>query len=397
MQRIHFIDGLRGILALIVFFHHFILMFFPAYYYGCSNIAEGFSTAGSIYKTIAYTPLNLLINGNFAVVFFFVLSGYVLSIKYLRNFSSQLLSQDVFKRYFRLSIPILASCLMVYLAHRFSLLHNRFVPVSQMNESWLPNLFKQDYPLWRVITFSFLDAIFLGKTPYNSVLWTMVFEFFGALVVFLLLFINQFNKRPVAVVSFFAILGFCVGGIYILPFCLGLIIAYIQQKNIQFNSSMIRRAILLVLSIAGFYLASYPSAPYEILARHMHRWILIKDFPGMVLYEAMGCALLFFVLLNSKSIQRFLSVKPLLFIGKLSFSVYLTHLLVLCTFSSWLFEKLYLTHTFTQSAQIVFGCTFFVLLIVAYVFYKAVEQPTPRLAKFIAGNWFGFEKENKKL
>jgi peptidoglycan/LPS O-acetylase OafA/YrhL len=390
MQRIRFIDGLRGILALIVFFHHYVLMFFPACYYGCTNPMEGFSAAPTVYKTIAYTPLNLLINGNFAVVFFFVLSGYVLSVKYFQQFNASSLAGDVFRRYFRLAIPILGSCLLVYLAHRFNLFHHMFVPVSGMNNTWLPNLFKQDHPLWRVFTFSLLDAVFLGKTPYNSVLWTMVFEFFGAILIYVLLFINQFNKRPMVVITFFAVLAFCVGGVYLLPFCLGLLLAYLQEKKPAFGGTALRRLVFLLLVLLGVYIASYPSAPYEVIGLHMHRWVRIDHFPAAVFYQSLGCALLFFVILNSRMCQRVLSFRPLLFIGKLSFSVYLTHLLVLCTFSAWLFEILFLHHSFVQSAQIVFGCTLVVVIVAAFLFYRVVEGPTPRVARWIATKVFGF-------
>jgi peptidoglycan/LPS O-acetylase OafA/YrhL len=390
MQRIRFIDGLRGILALIVFFHHFILMFFPAYYYGCNTPIEGFSVVPSVYKTIAYSPLNLLINGNFAVIFFFVLSGYVLSVKYFQQFNASSLAADIFKRYFRLAIPIFGSCLLVYLAHRLSLFHQMFVPVSGMNGSWLPNLFKQDFSPWHVFTFSFFDAVFLGKTPYNSVLWTMVFEFFGAVLVYVLLFINQFNKRPMVVITFFAVLAFCVGGIYLLPFCLGLLLAYLQEKKLLAGKTISRRIVFLLLVLTGVYLASYPSAPYEVIGLHMHKWIRIDHFPAAALYQSLGCALLFFVALNSRVCQRILSFRPFLFIGKLSFSVYLTHLLVLCTFSAWMFEKLYLRHSFVQSAQIVFGCTLVVVIVVAFLFYRVVEQPTPQFAKWIARKVFRF-------
>lgn len=40
MQRLRWLDGLRGIACLGVFTHHFILTFFPAMYYGDSQCAH---------------------------------------------------------------------------------------------------------------------------------------------------------------------------------------------------------------------------------------------------------------------------------------------------------------------------------------------------------------------
>lgn len=191
MNRLIFIDGIRGLLALIVFFHHFVLMFLPAYYFGAANINSAFSSDFSVFKVIAYTPLNLPINGNFAVMFFFTLSGYILGAKHLIVNSEITLAQDIFKRYFRLVIPILFSCLLIYTFHKFSLFTSHPALKTQMNSDWLSGLFVVDFSLYKTIKYSITEAIFERNTSYNSVLWTMQFEFYGSLVVFFYIIRNK--------------------------------------------------------------------------------------------------------------------------------------------------------------------------------------------------------------
>lgn len=85
MQKRLYLEGLRGLLSLIVVVHHFILLFQPLVFLG-SNNPDDFKTrplSGSI--LLANTPLNLFMNGNWAVCMFFVMSGYVLSVKYFQT------------------------------------------------------------------------------------------------------------------------------------------------------------------------------------------------------------------------------------------------------------------------------------------------------------------------
>ena len=79
MRKIKYLDGLRGLAAFVVVFHHFILAFYPALFFG--DNATPHLRAG-LEAFVSGTPINLLYNGNFAVSIFFVLSGYVLSYKF---------------------------------------------------------------------------------------------------------------------------------------------------------------------------------------------------------------------------------------------------------------------------------------------------------------------------
>ena len=96
--RLEFLDGLRGWGALMVFLYHLIVQLL-------SNTAPPYKS-----KYLAF-----LLDGDFAVFIFFVLSGFVLSIKFVLSPGKYSLTQAVIARYFRLILPIIITSFAAYL------------------------------------------------------------------------------------------------------------------------------------------------------------------------------------------------------------------------------------------------------------------------------------------
>ena len=112
-SRLTYLDGLRGISALIVVFSHIILLFYPSLYTGNISTNHGLD----IENWYAFSLINIITNGDFMVCIFFVLSGYVLGKKYRFNNQVEELISGIYKRYIRLVIPVLSTVLGVYLLH----------------------------------------------------------------------------------------------------------------------------------------------------------------------------------------------------------------------------------------------------------------------------------------
>ncbi|MBD2845513.1 acyltransferase family protein [Paenibacillus sp. IB182496] len=75
-NKLFYLDGLRGLAALVVVISHYIQVFYPAALNGKAEQAH--------FKWdtwYGYSPVNLFYNGQFAVCLFFALSGYVLNVK----------------------------------------------------------------------------------------------------------------------------------------------------------------------------------------------------------------------------------------------------------------------------------------------------------------------------
>ncbi len=75
-NRTMYLDGLRGLLAIVVFNEHFLKVFYPL-----SSLWEidHTSTASLADDLLVFSFLQLFIDGSFAVSGFFVLSGYLLT------------------------------------------------------------------------------------------------------------------------------------------------------------------------------------------------------------------------------------------------------------------------------------------------------------------------------
>ena len=95
--RITALDSLRGLAALIVVFHHID---------NTLDLDGSNKTLGPIFH---HSPLRLLIDGRCAVMLFFVLSGFALSISIGKNFNYW---NYLIKRICRLMIPCVAGVLL---------------------------------------------------------------------------------------------------------------------------------------------------------------------------------------------------------------------------------------------------------------------------------------------
>ncbi len=79
-----------------------------------------------ILNLVKYSPIHLFFAGHEAVILFFVLSGFVLSLPYLKN-TNMTYSSYLIKRFLRLYIPYSISVLIatfLYVSFSNGLIHN---------------------------------------------------------------------------------------------------------------------------------------------------------------------------------------------------------------------------------------------------------------------------------
>src|SRR5262245_25877272 len=165
-MRFGFLDGLRGWAAVIVLFHHVFVDGLPA---------NDFMADRLFWARI------FLMNGTFAVCLFFVISGFSLSISYLRVGDDRGLARMAAGRYVRLALPIFAICAITYL-----LLVLNIIPPAGQRPSPL-DVFATFTPTVKgLLTFSLFGTFVSQSTAesYNPPLWTMFYEFLGSFMVF---------------------------------------------------------------------------------------------------------------------------------------------------------------------------------------------------------------------
>lgn len=362
MERIKYFDGLRAIAAFIVLGNHIAALFFPWMFN-----EQPFGT----------TPLFALINGETAVIIFFILSGYLISNKYFAKSNNEFLISTALKRYFTLVLPCLFSIMVGYIIVRFSL-----SPASKLN----PN-----YTFWSFVP-SLKDAIYQGtigifregnSNAYNIPLWTIAYEINGTFItVALLAIFGKYKIRYFIYALFILLVKNNLNSGFIVCFVIGI---FLNDLNVnqKFNYKLFKSPILhIFLLVLGLILTVYP---VTLVGKHEYIHGLMQKFSGNndLIYRIIGATIIFFVLLNSSVLQKILSIKLLNKIGEVSFSIYVIHLSILGTLTSYMVFELnkYLEPRYSALIAIPISCL--VIYIAGVLIHKYIYLNGVKMANFI--------------
>ena len=334
-SRISSLDSLRGLAALIVLLNHLTLSFAPEFN-GQLHHSGGFCLFG--------TPLFAIVNGGAAVILFFVLSGFVLTFRFLDSGCISPLPDVMIKRWPRLAGPVVVVSLASGLLMGAGLYRN--VIVSASNGSfWLSLLFTWHPKGWTDVLAALWQGGFgtflNGESNYNTNFWTMHFELLGSIAAYLLsiatiIAIKRIDWRIILA----AMCLLWIREIYRFPylscFILGTIVALIHSKCRGFLWK--GRISLLVAAAFCLFLGGYAVSDHDVPGGIYS--LLKADTPAgelslrVTLHSLMSLILLS-AALWTPFVRDFL-VRPMLTkIGHLSFPIYLLHLPVLCSLSCW--------------------------------------------------------------
>ncbi|MCP1423668.1 peptidoglycan/LPS O-acetylase OafA/YrhL [Paenibacillus sp. DS2363] len=379
-KKLFYLDGLRGLAAFAVVISHYIQVFYPA---ALSGRAEQAHFAWDTWYGIS--PINLFYNGQFAVCLFFVLSGYVLSVKmYEEALDSEtflkLLRSSALRRYIRLAVPAAMSVLLVYLAISTNAFHLQDI----WDTTWTDmkkNYYALDTNIYTVIKAAIYDPFFRFEAhPYNPVLWTMSYELLGSFLIFgFLSLFGRVKKRWIV----YVVLSIALIQTYFVAFLWGMLLAdLLKHKWVQ---SKILKVLVLLM---GVYLGSAPYtsllgtmyAPIEVLIENINEWGQI-DIDPRLLARTLGSALILFALLRSKVLQHVFGWKPFVYLGQISFSLYLIHFTFLNTFSAFLFSKVIHYISYNLAYAITFLVSMVPLFIFSHYYMKYIDQGALKLAR----------------
>jgi peptidoglycan/LPS O-acetylase OafA/YrhL len=304
-DRLYFLDGIRGWAALIVVMNHLTQILF----YKASPFFE------NIY-------IKFFSDGQLAVMIFFLISGFSLSYGYFSKPTSLNLRKMVIQRYPRLVIPAITAGLLSYLILYFDLYRNKVVATLLGGD-------KKSYDWFNVKPFfaDFLSSVGFNSffiigtvSPYDPILWTMSYEFIGSLFIFGIIALFKINKRiiiyPLLVYVFMIINPLINAMIF------GIILCDIYISNDKIFIGKLFTFISLALLF--FTYSSLISFYNENLLSIIVLKIALSIF-------------IIYLILYSKFLKEFFSNRFSKWLGSISFSMYLVHLLVLGSFSSWLF------------------------------------------------------------
>lgn len=341
-----FLDGLRGLAAFIVYTVHNI-----SWIYGHEDkIHHGFGYHGEGYFTTFPFVTLFFTGGSAAVAIFFVLSGYVLSgssFKLLLDGDKGALrgklKSAVIRRPFRLFIPPVAvSFVFMLIMHLpFGLAPRLDWPKPQKTvllelAVWYVEV------LWALNPFK-MHGIFERWFPYDPPVWTMPLEFEGSMLVFICIAVSAYMKR-VFRLPLYVLVGFCFLFLYqwaMACFMVGMALSLNDVEGERSTLSLLRlpmRARYIIYHIAfifGWFLLCQPAGdqnPERSYNTFGWYWLTMLIPPNYYredywrFWQSIGASLLVFGVLRLHYLQRFLSLRPLRYLGKISFSLYLTHI-----------------------------------------------------------------------
>jgi len=384
-KKLGYLDSLRGLAALIVVLWHFAADFFPAMIT---------MDATKIHVTIVEswirdTPLAVIYSGAFAVCLFFVLSGYVLTYKFFQHKDEEIVVSGAMRRYVRLLIPVLTSILLAYLLMIAGLIFNKDAAVITKSEflggfyNFMPNLAGALSQAFYGVFFTTIP----GGFGYNEVLWTMQIELFGSMLVFALaLFLIRLRSRRLL---YYPLL-FLFLNTYYMGFILGMILSDLYNSNDKDRFQIKNRALITALLFFGLFLGSYTQGSQHNPIYQIMNTQLFSN--NVVVYYSLGASLIMVALLNSDTFKTILTNKYLVLLGEISFSVYVLHRIVICSFSSWLFVLLSHSTSYLTAFVVTFIVSMVIILFSSYLFYFFIDLNGIRLSKWIFETFFSIKR-----
>jgi peptidoglycan/LPS O-acetylase OafA/YrhL len=333
-KRLIELEAVRGIAALVVLVHHLLLAFFPRFH-GLLFPDEQVTPFG--------TPLFAMINGSAAVVVFFVLSGFVLTVRAFQMQSARPLMLGALKRWPRLALPVLVVnfCAGVLAGWAFYL--NQPV-AEQIGSPWLSWWYVEPGREWRTVAAAAREGTFgtfvKGSAYFNGNLWTMFYEFYGSFLAFAAAgLMLKLRALPAAAFVMAMTLLLMLISPYVACFLVGVGLAalyggpgwavvagWLQRQGCGFWTVML----CLVVLLFGYHEAAVPQGRptgiYQFLALPSER----APLQVRVLLHTAGAIVILLAVLALPGAKCRLGGPIGLTLGRLSFPTYLVQMPVIC-------------------------------------------------------------------
>ncbi|MGO4955854.1 acyltransferase family protein [Luteococcus sp. Sow4_B9] len=357
MPRAHALDGLRGVAALVVVFHHCMLLF--------PTLADLYRDRGAAMTTLPWfslTPGHLLWDGDAAVLAFFVLSGLVLTPSFLPGDRPWL--PYYAGRLPRLYLPVIGS---VALALAWAVLVPR---VADPAMSWW-TLIHVD----QVQARGTLDSIILlfGISSLNTPLWSLQWEMWFSLLLPLYIWIvRRAGSRS------WWLLPVCLalvawgthaddGRLKYLPvFMIGVVLASQAQTILTVIGGWGRTRGIIWMT-GCLVLANAPWWPIGASALSSSTWKLVSQL--LMVGAATG---LVAYLLGNRRMEAWGTRPTIAWLGSRSFSLYLTHEPLVVSLQ-------YLLGAEHRVLAVVMAIP--LALVLAELFFRLVERPSHAVSR----------------
>ncbi|WP_448096778.1 acyltransferase family protein [Luteibacter yeojuensis] len=359
-------DGLRGLAAANVLLCHLFLAFLPG---GFAYIYPDTTTPGAMHgvvdQVIAFPPLAVLWNGQFAVCIFFVLSGYVLTKSFLETGDLGIFRLRASRRYLRLGVPIFGSVMFAWFVMRVGWSHA--AEAGRLSGStWIADFWKQPLDLADALRDGAYRTILGGWSHFNPTLWTMKIELLGSMFVFAYRSLNLPGRHGG--------LGFllAVAGLaWFFPHDWPYYAAFLAGSHIGEARLTTSKPLLATAGVVAVVCGGFDVSPWYDWTRVLP----LADNERKALFNVSGGVLLLYVV-RCGVLDQVLQSRLAQFMGRISYAFYLVHLPILLSFSAWFFVAMIERFTLgpVAAAMLTVPATFAMVIAAAMVFDRSFDR-----------------------
>ncbi|HDR7714718.1 acyltransferase [Bacillus albus] len=370
MNRYEELDSIRGISSLVVMIGHHLMIF---------SVFQNYSYEDNkpfVMYLLKETPARLIFSsGNESVIIFFVLSGFVLYRSIQNNYDSY--GSFLLKRICRIYIPYIVAILIAILCQ---------TTMSEYGISHLSEWFNRSWTIESSLSLIVQHILLVGKyntDAYNGVIWSLVHEMRISMIFPLVLMVCLRKTLRGSLLSLFSfsicsvlilllfhssltLTSYALTLHYTVLFLLGALVAKYKENVIVFYSNRTKNE-----KIAWFLFAILLYM-YEGLIGEIK---LLNNFIFRDYVIAISACLFVILSLSVSTLSSLLRNKYLLYLGKISYSLYLYHIISL-------FSLIYMLHEILPLPIIlIFSLVFsFILAMLSYIF---VEKFAFRVGKYV--------------
>ena len=370
-KRVGQLDSLRGLAALTVVFHHFMLISPPVagcYLYGqCED---------KLVEALTFSPLHVFWAGREAVLLFFVLSGFVLSLPFFTSSMQVAYRSYVIKRIARIYIPYLAAvgfaiaCVALFYRGGVSGLSVWFNFVGQP-------------PIEPKLIVSHLVLIgAFDNQQYDPVLWSLVQEMRISLFFPLIVYcVAKFPAKMILACAFLLSTLSFAGGLvavrmqwnpgdyldtfhYAGMFASGAVLARNMSRVVDVVRGLNKRQRLIGAAAASL---AYTYCSWSVLIGPLAASPLGWRVSGDWIVSLGVCGIIAWSVASNRA-RALLALRPIQFLGRISYSLYLYHAVILVALLNALYGRMPMVFLLPLA--------FVLALAISTVSYHFVERPS---------------------
>ncbi|KAI4205490.1 MAG: hypothetical protein LQ346_001444 [Caloplaca aetnensis] len=349
LQDTSWADGLRGIAAVFVMFSHLTIAFARWIVIPCHG-------KGGLMLLMQRPIFRLVGQGAAWVALFFILSGFVNSLKPVKlaragSIEPALsnLAVSSFRRSFRLVLPATAATILSWLITQFG----AYETAQKSDAYWLYTTSPNPSSSWVAAVDDLLRAIrttwmYNPDNPYDQPQWALLYLLQGSMFVFtaLLATINLTPRWRVFTMIFLYLwawnwgirLGDPMVGVNVFT---GILLAELNHSDLPLRFARSSRFFAPPLAVCGLFLMSFPSqfqdwAHWSDVLLRWHYKIAPANAEIARFWPTIGAQILTSSIVMSPHLRRLLSHRWLLWLGKISFPLYLLHGSFMRSILAWL-------------------------------------------------------------